>query len=181
MRLLLRLALAGALLTAPNPALSQAGVGGPNVSITTVPTIQAAAYASGNAVGSIQVINAFRAPPISGMLMTQLMLAWKGTETVGITFFIFEQNPANTTCTDRTAFVLGAADINKLATPPFTLVAAAPPVGTTSTSAAATLSGLSLRNKDVPPTANLYICAVSGGAFTPAVGDLVLKIAGVVD
>jgi hypothetical protein len=33
-----------------------------------------------------------------------------------------------------------------------------------------------VKNQDGSPTVNLYVCTVSGGSFTPAVGDFTYKI-----
>lgn len=139
------------------------------------PTIQNAAYSSGNAMGALQTVQVFRSPSQPSGVLTGVLLAWKGTETTPLTFYIFDTNPIGTTCTDKSAFSLAAADIPKLAIAPFTLTAAAP-TGTTSTSAGSTFSSLSVQNQDSPGTQNLYICTVIGGTVTPAVGDLTYKI-----
>lgn len=151
-------------------------VGGLDVAVSVVPTIQNAAYASGNAVGALQSVAVFRTTAQPSGILTPILLAWKGTETTPLTFFIFDTNPTGSTCTDKSAFSLAAADIPKLAIQPFTLTAAAPSVGTTTTSATATYSNTPVKNQDGAATLNLYVCAVSGGTFTPAVGDLTYKI-----
>lgn len=171
--------LAGAILGLANPARAQ-NVGGYDTAALVTPTIQASAYASGNAVGALQTVRVFRTPfnvpggQASG-IFTGVNMFWKGTETTALTFFVFDSAPSgSTTCTDKSAFVLAAADIPKLAITPFTLTAAAPSVGTTATMATSTFQPLSISNKD--NTTNLYVCVVSGGTFTPAVGDLNYKI-----
>lgn len=156
-------------------------VAGTNVAVPTTPTIQAAAYASGNAVGALQTVAVFRTTNQPSGILNAISLAWKGTETTALTFFVFDTNPSGSTCTDKTAFSLATADVPKLALPPFTLTAAAPAVGTTFTSAISAFSPVSVKNQDGSPTVNLYVCAVSGGAFTPAVGDLTFKTAVALD
>lgn len=143
----------------------------------TVPTIQALAYASGNAVGGLQSVPAFRTAQQPSGILDNLFLQWLGTETTPITFYVFNKLPSgSTTCSDKTAFVLAAADAANLIMPPLTLTAAAPSVGSTLTSISSTFSPLSVKNKDTAPTVNLYVCSVSGGSFTPAVGDLTYKL-----
>lgn len=151
-----------------------------NIAQQVVPVIQNAAYASGNAVGSLQTVQAFRSPATPTGIFNGLSLGWIGTETTPLTFYIFDKNPTASTCTDKTAFSLAAADNTKLAFAPFTLTAAAPSVGTTSTFADFVYVR-SVQNHDTPTTANLYICAVTGGTFTPAVGDLNYRVEVAVD
>jgi hypothetical protein len=152
-----------------------------DVAVYVAPTIQNAAYASGNAVGALQSVSVFRTTNQPSGVLNALLLAWKGTETTPLTFFVFDTNPTGSTCTDKTAFSLATADIPKLALAPFTLTAAAPAVGTTSTYAQSSFSPVSVKNQDSGATQNLYICAVSGGSFTPAVGDLTYKVSVVND
>lgn len=159
--------------TTANPLPVTAG--GYNDDPVVVPTIQAAAYASGNAVGALQTVPVFRTTAQPSGILNNWFLQWLGTETTPLTFYVFNALPSGSTCTDKTAFVLAAADASKLIMPPFTLTAAAPAVGTTLTSANSSFTPLSVKNKDGTPSVNLYVCAVSGGTFTPAVGDLTYK------
>jgi hypothetical protein len=147
-----------------------------------VPGIQALAYASGNAVGTLQTVRAFRNVQTPSGIVNNLAMSWRGVETIALTYYVFDTLPTATTCTDRAAFVLGSVDVPKLIMPPFTLTAAAPSVGTTATFANSSFTPLSVNNKDTPAlTPNLYVCGVAGGAFTPAVGDLGYKISVVQD
>lgn len=145
---------------------------GSDIQANVAPTIQNIAYSSGNAVGALQTVGVFRS--IGSGLFNGVVLAWKGTETTALTYYVFDSKPNASTCTDGSAFSLAAADIPKLVLPPFTLTAAAPSVGTTTTSAQSSFTAFSVSNKD--GTNNLYVCTVSGGTFTPAVGDLTYKL-----
>ena len=145
-----------------------------------VPTIQAAAYASGNVIGGKQTVSVFRTTGQPSATLAQFLLGWAGTETVAITVYLFSKNPTGSTITDKAAFVLAAADAQYLAAAPFTLTAAAPGAGTTQTFASQSLS-LSVQNRDSTATQNLYVVLVVGGAVTPAVGDLFFSISGVQD
>lgn len=158
------------------PGAQAGNVGSYDVAVPVAPTIQAAAYVAGNAVGALQTVSVFRFAAQPSGILNALSLAWRGTETTALTFYVFDTNPTGSTCTDKTAFVLATADIAKLAMPPFTLTAAAPSAGTTSTFANSTFTPISVKNQDSTATTNLYVCAVSGGSFTPAVGDLTYKI-----
>ena len=98
-----------------------------------------------------------------------------------LTIYIFDTNPVSSTCTDKSAFSLGAADVSKLAMAPFILTPAVVGSGTTATVAQQT-QAISMQNRDNPFTGNLYVCIVANGAVTPAsTTDLVGKISGVLD
>lgn len=144
-----------------------------------VPTIQAAAYASGNVIGGKQTVSIFRTTAQPSATLSQFLLGWAGTETVPVTVYLFSRNPTNSTITDKAAFVLAAADAQYLATAPFTLTASASP-GSTQTVAAQSLS-LSVQNRDSSVTQNLYAVMVVGSSVTPAVGDLFFSLSGVND
>jgi CDP-diglyceride synthetase len=144
-----------------------------------VPTLQAAAYASGNVIGGKQTVSVFRNTIQPSATLSQFLLGWAGTETVAVTVYLFSKNPTNSTITDKAAFVLAAADAPYLAAAPFTLTAAAS-AGSTQTFAAQSLS-LSVKNLDSSATQNLYVVLVVGGAVTPAIGDLFFSISGVLD
>lgn len=149
--------------------------------VSLTPVVQAAQYVSGNAIGGLQTISPFRGVNPTGIL-NNISVWSKGGSTTAITFYIFHSNPTASTCTDKVAFVLGAADVNKLLTfiPPV-LTPAVIGVGTTATTASQQLP-VSVRNQDNPSTINLYICAVYGGTVTPAsVSDLVFNFSGVRD
>ena len=144
-----------------------------------VPTIQAAAYATGNVIGGKQTVSVFRNTTQPSATLSQFLLGWAGTETVAVTAYLFSKNPTNSTITDKAAFVLAAADAQYLVTAPFTLTASAS-AGSTQTFTTQSLS-LSAQNRDVSVTQNLYVVLVAGGAVTPAVGDLFFSISGVQD
>jgi len=140
------------------------------------PTIQNAAYAASNAIGALQTVSIFNTNGGTALL-DQFSLTWAGTETVAVTVYLFARNPTATTCTDKAAFSLSTTDAKYLIVPPFVLVAAAPQ-GTTQTFANY-LFAASTQNLDGTPGTNVYVCFVSGGAFTPAVGDLSFTIGGI--
>lgn len=160
--------------TTVTATLSTAGY---NDVLSVTPTIQAASYVSGNAVGALATVAVFRTVAQPSGILDVVGVSWLGTETAPLTFYIFNANPTGTTCADKAAFSLAAADIPKiLSIGPFTLTAAAPTAGTTSTYAVSTFAPFSVKNKDGSPTVNLYVCAVASTTFTPAVGDLTYKL-----
>lgn len=159
------------------PGLAPIGyLGSFDAAMPVVPTIQNAAYVAGNAVGSLQTIQTFRNTTQPSGVLTAISLFFKGTESTPMTFYVFDQNPTSSTCTDKTAFVLNAADVPKLAFAPFTLTPTPPPAGTSATSATSTFSPISVHNNDGATTTNMYVCVVSGGSFTPALLDMSYKI-----
>lgn len=158
---------------------SSAMAGNDGVSVT--PTIQTAAYTSGNAIGGLQTVPFFRSAYLlpSGAL-DDVQLMSKSGATTPITFYIFDTLPTATPCTDRSAFSLGAADVPNLAVQPFTLTPAAT-TGTTVATAQLT-QAMSVANQDTPKGRVLYVCLVVGGSVTPAsTTDLVFKLSGAFD
>src|SRR5579871_5219811 len=111
--------------------LSTAALAG-NDGVPVTPTVQNAAYSSGNAIGGMQQVPLFRNSYLTHSgLLDLVQVTSKGGSTTPITFYVFDTLPVATTCTDKSAFTLGAADIAKLAVQPFTLT----PAATTGTSA----------------------------------------------
>lgn len=153
---------------------------GSDLGLSFTPTVQNAAYSSGNSLGGLQTVAILRAPLSSG-IFDSLSIISKGGSTTAMTVYLFDTNPSGSTCTDKNAFVLAAADISKLAMAPFVLTPAIVGVGTTATIAQLT-QVVSIRNQDSPSTNNVYICIVAGGTVTPAsTTDLVAKISAAQD
>jgi hypothetical protein len=149
--------------------------------VSVTPNVQNASYSSGNAIGGLQTITPFRSVQPTGILNNISVLS-NGGSTTPITLYIFKANPSATICTDKSAFVLAAADQNKLinAVPPV-LTPAVVGAGTTATTASQQ-SPISIRNQDAPATTKLYICPVVGGTVTPAsTSDLVFGYSGIRD
>lgn len=166
----------------PTLAFAQINSSSTEFDVSLTPTIQAAQYVSGNAIGGLQTITPFRGVQPTGIL-NNISVWSKGGSTTAITFYIFHSIPSSaTTCTDKTAFVLAAADTSKLLSfnPPV-LTPAIVGVGTTATTAAQQIP-VSVRNQDNPSTTNLYICSVYGGTVTPAsTSDLIFNYSGIRD
>jgi hypothetical protein len=159
-----------------NPNLGIGNVGGFEFDKDVTPTIQNAAYVAGNALGGLQTVSVFRTAGGSAKL-NNISLWSKGGATVNVTFYIFTSNPTSSTCTDKAAFSLNAADVAKLiATTPPVLTPHVVGSGTTDT-ADAWQSPVSMSNGD--STTNIYVCLVAGGSVTPATTtDYVFKVSG---
>lgn len=157
-------------------------VGGYNIAVANTPTVQNAAYSSGNAIGGLQTIAFFRTTAQPSGILNNVLVASQGGATTALTLYIFTANPSASTCTDKSAFVLNSADVSKLiATTSPVLTPAVVGVGTTATMASQQLP-ISVKNTDSNVTVNLYVCAVVNGAVTPAsTSDLVFKFTGVQD
>jgi hypothetical protein len=144
------------------------------------PTVQNAGYSSGNAIGGLQTISPFRYN--GGTAILNNVSVWSaGGSTTAITLYIFKIKPSSsTTCNDKAAFSLAAADIPSLIpTIPPVLTPAVVGAGTTATVASQQLP-VSVTNGEA--SVNLYICAVVGGSVTPATTtDLTFKYAGLQD
>ena len=181
----LSLLLWGALIWGISAACAQTNVRASSydVAIPFTPTVQNASYASGTAIGGLQTIQFFRVQSQPTGILNNVWTASKGGSTTAITFYIFQANPTATTCTDKTAFSLGAADVSKLiATTPPVLTPAVVGAGATVTFASQQLP-VDVQNRDAPVTLNLYVCMVFGGSgTTPAsTTDVVSELAGISD
>ena len=149
-----------------------------NLSIAVQPTVQLAAYASGNSLGGLQTIPVFQQNGQYQGTLYGVSIANANAATATVTVYLFDTLPTATTCTDKAAFVLGAADVPKLAVAPFTLTPAAP-TGTTRTFAQLAMIASVLNKDSAPRTPNLYACLIVGGAVTPvSTTDYTLKIQG---
>lgn len=152
-------------------------VGGYNINISSTPTVQNAAYSASNAIGGWQQITAFRTSTNPSGVLNYIQAISKGGSTVALTVYGFNKSSAalSSTCTDKSAFSLAAADLSSML-PGFPIVLT--PVvsqGTTITSASQSIL-TSVKNTDSPLTQNLTFCAVVGGSVTPAsTSDLVFN------
>lgn len=161
----------------------QVGPGGSNIGefdLSNIPTIQAAGYAQGQALGALQTFpNVFRQPGSTGIMNNQGVTS-KGGITTSVALYVFKANPTASTCNDKSAFVLGVADIPKLiATIPTVLSPAV--VGPLATPTTAYFQQpISMQNTE--NSTNLYLCAVAGAAVTPlSTTDLQFNLAGLKD
>ena len=159
---------------------SQSGSYGFSVRVT--PTVQNAAYSSGNAIGCLQSIKFFRSITQATGLLNNISVSSAGGATTAITLYIFNANPTASTTTDKVAFSLAAADRSKLITNnPIVLTPAVIGVGSTVTFASSQMP-IAVINADSPVTTLLYACAVVGGSVTPAsTTDLIFTYAGLQD
>lgn len=166
--------------SAPTAGTYIGNVGGFDIDVSNTPTVQNAAYSSGNAIGGLQTIAFFRQNTQPSGILNNISVVSRGGSTTAMTFYIFNANPSGSTCTDKSAFSLAAADVSKLiATIPPVLTPAVVGAGTSATTASQQLP-VSVKNGE--STVNLYVCVVVGGSVTPAsTTDLIFKFAGVQD
>lgn len=131
--LLCALALYMPAVAAPTPSISQdvavcdpwtptnclmpatGGLGGILTTVTVAQTVTASsAYTSGNAVGGLMTLSgAFRSASGSGLIQS-VIVNTKSAQTTAIDVVLFNANPSASTCTDKTAFAVAAADFNKI-------------------------------------------------------------------
>lgn len=151
-------------------------VGGFHTSVATTPTVQNAAYATGNAIGGLQTIAVWRSTSTSSGKIDNISIASKGGSTQGWTVYLWNTTPSGSTCTDKTAFSLAAADVSKM-------VAAAPIVMTPQVvGAGSTVTFASVEPaitaSNAAVSTNVFMCVVVNGAVTPAsTTDLVITVA----
>jgi hypothetical protein len=87
---------------------------GSTVQLSATPTMQAAAYVTGNVIGGlISLANAVRAPG-SGLIQSVTVTFQSGVEP-SLDIVFFDGNPTNSTITDKTAIALAAADLGSVA------------------------------------------------------------------
>lgn len=90
-------------------------VGGNQSTTTVAQTVTASsAYSSGNAVGGlITFANASRVANGSGLVQSVVAYT-KSAQTAALELWLFNTNPSGSTCTDKTAFSVAAADFDKV-------------------------------------------------------------------
>lgn len=158
-------------------------VGGFDVIVSSTPTVQNAAYSASNAIGGWQQVSVFRNTTQPSGILNYVSVASKGGSTTALTVYGFTKSSANlsSTCTDKSAFSLAAADLSAMIPGfPVTLTPATTQ-GATITSASQSIV-VSVKNADGTPSTNLTFCAVVGGSVTPAsTSDLVFNFAMIQD
>lgn len=135
-------------------------VGGTDDRLSATPTIQNAAYASGNNIGGLVSLTL---PRTASGILNAVAVKFVGGATTAITAYFFDANPTGSTFTDKSTFTLATADLDKLILPPQVLTPAVQGIGSTITFAEA--ANLARMFKS---TATIYCAFVSGGTFTPA-------------
>lgn len=134
------------------------------IDVAITPTIQNAAYASGNCMGGFQTV----ALGSSVSVLSQISLASQGGLATAKQIYIFSANPTGSTCTDKSTFTIATADLSKLI---YTgSITPAAPTGTTKTWGA--LSNLAL---GIYSGGTVYAAIVETASETPAsTTDLVM-------
>lgn len=146
------------------------------------PVVQNAAYANTNCMGGFVAVPLAFTNGQAGFI-TDFTVKSAGGSTTGLTVYLFEANPTNSTCTDKSTFTLAAADLDKLIGAPFVL--------TPATSGGATATSASLTNMLRPFVAGgvpysgvitIYYALVANGSVTPATTtDVHVKIGASLD
>jgi hypothetical protein len=132
------------------------------------PTVQNAAYASGNDVGGLSLLSFRGSGPVS--LVESVAVKSLSGQTPTLTVYLFDSAPQNSTFTDKGSFSLNAStpgtdgivDIDRLVIAPFSVTLTAP-TGTTVSFA----ENGNLARIPHAGTATLYYAMVSGSTFTP--------------
>src|SRR5579859_7235155 len=76
--------------TAANPSTVTGNVGGYHANVTVTPTVQNAAYSSGNAIGGLQTVALFRTAAQPSAVLNNISVASKGGSTTALTLYIFD-------------------------------------------------------------------------------------------
>jgi hypothetical protein len=135
-------------------------VGGTDDRLNAIPAVQNAAYASGNDIGGLV---SFTLPRTASGILNAIRIKFVGGATTAITAYCFDSNPSASTFTDKGAFTLATADLDKLIFAPQVLTPAVQGVGSTVTFQEVTNMARMFKS-----TATIYCAYVAGGTFTPA-------------
>jgi hypothetical protein len=139
--------------------------------VAVAAAVNSSSHAQGTSLGGLITV------PIAtrgggGGALTGISWTSPGGATVAILIRIWQRLPANTTCTDNTAYVGSSVDDKWLVTPPLAVTPAvvAPNTGDAKTygnvSFSANGAGLSFKNSDIVATNNLYVCVVTNATDT---------------
>jgi hypothetical protein len=143
--------------------------GGAAGQVTDTPTVQNAAYSSGNCIGGFRSLTVADYNGQSGFL-TNFRIASISGATPSITVYIFSSNPSASTCTDKGTFTLNSADVDKIIANPNSTTLSAPTGATTSFGS---LDYTPPRPFKAGGSASsgvktIYYALVAGSSFTPA-------------
>lgn len=147
---------------------------GGNFLVPVTPTVQAVQYSASMCMGGLLTLPL----GVSG-IVTKILLASAGGDTVAKVIYLFWQNPVNSIFVDKTAITLATADLPKLLCSPYTITPSVPQGATASVGEAANLTenyGFGLAG------GNLYAAIVATANDTPgSTTDLVLSFGGIRD
>lgn len=175
----------------PHPVYFPAGsgstiggnVGGYEFNVTDTPTVQAAAYASGNCMGGFRPITVARTNG-GGLILTNFSVRSITGVIPTLQVIIFDASPAASTCTDKSTFTLNSADVAKVPPGGTFTVSLVAPTGATPTFGAATALNLNmLAGGSVGSgVATIYYALIATGPVSPgSTSDIQVKVSGVQD
>jgi hypothetical protein len=146
-----------------------------DLTVPTVINVGTVAYAPSKCLGGLQTIAVLDSPLQPGGILNEVDVYFQGGNTLGVTVYLFGQNPTNSVIQDGTLITIAAADVSKLALPPFTLTPSVPQ-GVTFSAASQPLAK-SITNRDNAPATNIYAAIVANSSITPAgTADLILGL-----
>lgn len=131
----------------------------------TLTVTASSAYTAGDSVGGLQT---YSSVSVNGGFLQAISIFGPDASTSEIDAFVFNANPSASTCTDKTAFALAAADAGKLV--------AGTPAQVTNSVAAGTPTVRTANNLAIPFAATtLYVCYVTRGTptFSSTTGPVV--------
>jgi hypothetical protein len=137
-------------------------VGQPVDVISNTPTVQAAAYASGNLFGGKQVLTVLKDSNRSAVLRSALVTC-KVAIATGFDLILFSSDPTNTTFTEKSAFAVAAADNAKVLG--FTSLTTILATGTPSSTM---VQGLYIPLVGDTTTRSIWAALIAKGATTPS-------------
>jgi hypothetical protein len=132
-------------------------------------------HAGGVSVGGLFTLPMARLPGGSGII-TNFGWVSTGASVGAYVARVWQAKPSNTTCIDNVAFIGSTVDdANLITMAPFTITPVAPTSTQGDANTYATVPSLTwdYRNRDSPPTQNLYVCIITVLTDTADDGHLV--------
>ena len=117
-------------------------------------------HAAGTSIGGLMAISVARVTGGSGII-TNLNYISTGGSTGQLVVRLWQKNPANTTCTDNTAFASSITDDQNLITAPFSITPAAPASTTGDAKTYASMSNLVYDYANQSTNKIIYACLVT--------------------
>ena len=167
--------------SAGTPTNVVGNVGGYEFNASVIPTVQNASYTAGQSLGGLQTISIGSTASLSGIL-TGISVESNGGSLTGIVAYVWSKNPASTTCTDNTNFVVSQTDNKALVNNAPTLIIPAIIVSGQDTHTYAASTNLVGNFVNGSANTDLYVCLLTNATVTPATTtDIRLNIQGTKD
>lgn len=142
------------------------------------PTVQNAAYSSGNCMGGFRPLTVSRTAS-GGIIISAFSVRSVSGITPTVQVYLFSSSPSASTCTDKSTFTINSADVDKVIAGGVFLVGLAQPVG--STPSFGSVSNLALSAKADASSQITYAIVATATTTPGSTTDLHVAINGIQD